>query len=54
MITQSEIILRIGRCLELKGGFQLGLISTTPPVGIRIQLAAFRGKRNEKKRRVYK
>ena len=39
-------ILRIGRRLEWKSGLQLGLTSTTPPVGIRIQLAAFWGKRD--------
>jgi hypothetical protein len=46
MITQPEIILRLGRRLEWKAGLQLGLVSTTPPVGIRIQLAAFLGKRD--------
>jgi hypothetical protein len=46
MITQPEIILRIGRRLEWKSGLQLGLTSNTPPVGIRIQLAAFWGKRD--------
>jgi hypothetical protein len=46
MITQPEIILRLGRHLEWKAGLQLGLVPTTPPVGIRIQLAAFLGKRD--------
>jgi hypothetical protein len=45
MITQPEIILRIGRRLEWKAGLQLGLASTSP-LGIRIQLAAFWGKRD--------
>jgi hypothetical protein len=46
MITQPEIILRIGAHFEWKAGLQLGLVSTTPPVGIRIQLAAFWGRRD--------
>jgi hypothetical protein len=45
-ITQPEIILRIGRRVEWKAGLQLGLTSATPPVGIRIQLATFWGKRD--------
>jgi hypothetical protein len=45
MIMQPEIILRICGRLEWKAGLQLGLTSTTPPVGIRIQLATFWGKR---------
>jgi hypothetical protein len=44
MITQPEFILRIGRHLEWKAGLQLGLTSTAPPLGIRLQLAAFWGK----------
>jgi hypothetical protein len=46
MITQPEIILRIGRRLKWNRGLQLGLTSTTQPVGIRIQLAAFWRKRD--------
>lgn len=46
MVTQPEIILRIGRRLEWKAGLQLGLTSNTPPIGIRVQLAAFWGKRD--------
>ncbi len=45
-VTQPEIILRIGKHLECKAGLQLGLTSNTPPVGIRVQLAAFWGKQD--------
>ena len=54
MITQPEIILRIGRHLEWKSGLQLGLTSATPPVGIRTQLAAFLGSGIKRRRHVYK
>ena len=45
-VTQPEVILRVGTHLESKAGLQLGLTSNTPSVGIRIQFAAFWGKRD--------
>lgn len=46
MVTQPEMILRVGTHLEWKAGLQLGLTSNAPPLGLRIQLAAFWGKRD--------
>jgi len=46
LVTQPEVILRIRKRLECKAGLQLGVNSKAPPAGIRIQLAAFWGKRD--------
>jgi hypothetical protein len=45
VIAQPELIIRIFAHLEYKMGVQLGVNSAAPPIGLRIQFAAFWGKR---------
>jgi hypothetical protein len=45
LVAQPELILPIGRHVELKGGLSLGLNSETPHIGLRTQVAWFWGKR---------
>ena len=45
LVTQPEVILRAGPHFEWKAGLQLGLTQAAPSLGLRIQFAAFWGKR---------
>jgi hypothetical protein len=45
LVGQPELIVPVGRHLELKGGLSLGLNSETPDIGLRTQVAWFWGKR---------
>ena len=45
LVAQPELIVPIGRHLELKGGLSLGLNSETSRIGLRTQVAWFWGKR---------
>jgi hypothetical protein len=45
LVGQPELIVPIGRHVELKGGLSLGLNSETSRIGLRTQVAWFWGKR---------
>ena len=45
LVGQPELIVPIGRHVELKGGLSLGLNSETPHIGLRTQVAWFWGTR---------
>jgi hypothetical protein len=46
LVALPEMLVRLGAHLEGKAGLQLGLTSAAPPRGVRIQLAAFWGRRD--------